>query len=470
MEMQEGATLMSPEANLNAEHMVEARVHPFDERHKFFSWNNFLILFLGYILGIITPALVSKTTRPTTAPITTAPAFSKQRPLIRPLHANRNQSLLHENYLMSVIDAASKFSDKEEMTDYLGNIMANISTTEKDHVMLYVSEFPQPKFWSNANVKHYGNRTCPVSWSKFDCGGMGVDEGNYTEYLKHFGFDIEIDWIAFLERRRDSKIFFMGDSVSRQQFVSFACSAWGMGVKMDVYAPWFDEYACKTKGCIRSGEHSGWPFACVTFTEYNIRSCQGDVFYWFASIITKEYHIHRFLSGKVVFGGMDLKKHPEMINYKVDRESIFVVNRGIHGDMNLRMKDLIELKKNIRLFNKQNPGNDLKVIYRSVSPSHFGSRSGEYMPGRDNINHHCVKNPDYFDSNIDPLYQFEKSLFTDAREVFFLDINPIARKFPMLHIGEERIFHGADCVHWCTPGMPDIWNDMLVAMDPLLPF
>lgn len=469
MQVQERTAFVSPEANLNslnAERMIEARLHPVDERQKFFSLNNFLILFLGYILGIITPSggLVSETTRPTAAPTIPSPsAFSKPR-LVRPLDATRNQSLLHEDYLMSVIDAASSFSEKEEMTVYLSDIMGNISTTEKDPVMLLASEFPQPKFWSNANVKHYGNRTCPVSWSKYDCGGMGVEK-NYSEYSKHFGFDIEIDWIAFLEKRRDSKIFFIGDSVARQQFVSFVCSAWGMGVKMDVYAPWFDTYPCSTKNCVHGGEHGGWLVACVTFTEYNIRSCQGDVYNWFGRLIGPG--MRHFLSGKEWFGGMNLETYPGLMDYLVDGESIFVVNRGIHGDLNVRMKDLIELKKNIRIFNEQNPGNHLKVIYRSVSPSHFGTTSGEYMPGKDN--YHCVKNPDYFDSNIDPLYQFEKSLFTDAREVFFLDINPVARKFPMLHIG-EGLLEGADCVHWCTPGMPDIWNDMLVAMDPLLPF
>ncbi|OMO56086.1 PC-Esterase [Corchorus olitorius] len=103
----------------------------------------------------------------------------------------------------------------------------------------------------------------------------------------------------------------------------------------------------------------------------------------------------------------------------------------------------------------------LKAFFRSNSPSHF--RGGEWNTGGS-----C--------NNTIPLTQGSEVLQDESSDkdvvsavkgtkVKILDITAISELRDEAHISiSHSDFNGInDCLHWCLPGVPDTWNELLIA-------
>ena len=44
----------------------------------------------------------------------------------------------------------------------------------------------------------------------------------------------------------------------------------------------------------------------------------------------------------------------------------------------------------------------------------------------------------------------------------FLDVAVLSSQRPDAHTGAVQGENGTDCFHWCLPGVPDVWNEVLL--------
>lgn len=56
-----------------------------------------------------------------------------------------------------------------------------------------------------------------------------------------------------------------------------------------------------------------------------------------------------------------------------------------------------------------------------------------------------------------------KVLSTLKKPVYLLDITSLSQLRKDAHPSNYSNVHGNDCSHWCLPGLPDTWNQLLYA-------
>lgn len=104
----------------------------------------------------------------------------------------------------------------------------------------------------------------------------------------------------------------------------------------------------------------------------------------------------------------------------------------------------------------------LKVFYRSLSPRHFFN--GEWNTGGTCDNKDPLsKGNSVFRNRSDDAEAEEAVRGTGIK---FLDITAISRLRDEGHISRYSIRGRGgvqDCLHWCLPGVPDTWNEILAA-------
>ena len=109
---------------------------------------------------------------------------------------------------------------------------------------------------------------------------------------------------------------------------------------------------------------------------------------------------------------------------------------------------------------KEIAGTDKQVFYRSLSPRHF--RNGDWNSGGtcDSIR---------FDKEVkvqegDPTDPRAESAIRGTN-VKLLNITSLSLSRGETHISKYNGGkNGQDCLHWCLPGIPDTWNEVLFAM------
>ncbi|KAK8459749.1 hypothetical protein SEVIR_2G205500v4 [Setaria viridis] len=279
----------------------------------------------------------------------------------------------------------------------------------------------------------------------------------------------------FLKRMKNQTLAFVGDSLGRQQFQSMMCIATGGKYSPEVEDVGWKYGLVKAPGALRP---DGWAhrFPATNTT---------ILFYWSATLSELEplnteravtsYALH--LDRPVTF----LKKY-------LNSFDVLVLNTGHHwnrGKFNgnhwelhadgrpvgkgSRLADL-NRAKNLTLHSiarwmdsqlAQHP--QMKVFLRTISPRHFvngdwntGGTCGNTIPlsnGSEVLQDHSIDIP-------------AESAVKGTR-VKLLDITAISKLRDEGHISNSSFKKAStginDCLHWCLPGIPDMWNELLFA-------
>jgi len=106
----------------------------------------------------------------------------------------------------------------------------------------------------------------------------------------------------------------------------------------------------------------------------------------------------------------------------------------------------------------------LKVFYRTISPRHFSN--GEWYNGGT-----CDNTIPFMSEKNDQVQTHKASDLVPAKavegtRVKLLDITALSALRDEGHVSKYgvRARHGIqDCLHWCLPGIPDTWNEILFA-------
>nr|ABG22032.1 expressed protein [Oryza sativa Japonica Group] len=243
----------------------------------------------------------------------------------------------------------------------------------------------------------------------------------------------------FLTRMQDKTIAFVGDSLGRQMFQSMMCMLTGGDDHSHV------EDVGKRYGLVvarHAKRPEGWAYR---FRRTNT---------------TLLKNLHRF---HVII--LNTGHHWNRGKMKANRWQMYVSGVPSHD----RDIAVIWKAKNftihnvVRWLDDQLPRHPhLKVFYRSLSPRHFFN--GEWNTGGT-----C--------DNKDPLSK-GNSVFRNRSDdaeaegavrgtgIKFLDITAISRLRDEGHISRYSIKGRGgvqDCLHWCLPGVPDTWNEILAA-------
>ncbi|KAF2598945.1 hypothetical protein F2Q68_00007599 [Brassica cretica] len=284
----------------------------------------------------------------------------------------------------------------------------------------------------------------------------------------------EFEGSKFLKRMQNKTLAFVGDSLGRQQFQSMMCMITGGKERPDVLDVGPEFGFVTPEG---GGRPNGWAYR---FPETNT-----TVLYHWSSTLCDIQPLN--ISDPLTEHAMHLDRPPAFLRQYLHKINVLVMNTGHHwnrGKLNgnrwvMHLNGVPNANKKLAaLGNAKNftihstvgwvssqlprhPG--LKAFYRSLSPRHFVG--GEWNTGGS-----C--------NNTTPMsigkevLQEESSDYSAGHAVKgtgvkLLDITALSHIRDEGHISRFSLSASKgvqDCLHWCLPGVPDTWNEILFAM------
>ncbi|KAG8367137.1 hypothetical protein BUALT_Bualt16G0041400 [Buddleja alternifolia] len=275
----------------------------------------------------------------------------------------------------------------------------------------------------------------------------------------------------FLKRMQHKTLAFVGDSLGRQQFQSLMCMVTGGKDRPDVLNVGYKYGLVKARGAIRP---DGWA--------YHFPSTNTTIlYYWSASLCDIE---PIDISTRDTDCAMHLDRPPAFLRRYIHNFDVLVLNTGHHwnrgklksnrwvmyvgGVPNTDRKTVdIAGAKNLTVYSIVNwvnsqlplfPG--LKAFLRTMSPRHFFN--GDWNTGGtcDNTTPLAGGKEVLHDESSDPL----TAGAVRGTNVKLLDITALSELRDEGHISRYSIRATPgmqDCLHWCLPGVPDTWNEIL---------
>ncbi|XP_073148087.1 protein trichome birefringence-like 14 isoform X1 [Henckelia pumila] len=283
----------------------------------------------------------------------------------------------------------------------------------------------------------------------------------------------EFQGAEFLRRMQDKTVAFIGDSLGRQQFQSLMCMVTGGEERPEVEDVGWKYGLVKPPGAIRP---DGWAYR---FPDTN----STILFYWSASLC--EIEPINATDPATEFA-MHLDHPPAFLSRFLDHFDVVILNTGHHWNrgkfranrwvMHAEGRPVTD-RKLAEMGNAKNYAiqsiarwldssihlrPQLKGFFRTISPRHF--LNGDWNTGGhcDNLTPLTKGSEVFQEKSSDPV--IEDSV--EGTKVKILDITAISLLRDEGHISRFSIkaLDGInDCLHWCLPGIPDTWNELLYA-------
>ncbi|KAK7265453.1 hypothetical protein RJT34_33073 [Clitoria ternatea] len=283
----------------------------------------------------------------------------------------------------------------------------------------------------------------------------------------------EFEGSKFLRRMQNKTLAFVGDSLGRQQFQSLMCMITGGEEKLQVEDVGREYGLVVAEGSARP---NGWAFR---FPSTNTTV----LYYWSASLCDVE-PIDANNPGTDY--AMHLDRPPAFLRQYLHKFNVVVLNTGHHwnrGKLNAnrwvmyvdgvpntdKKRAVIWVAKNLTIHSvvswvnlqlPKHPG--LKVFLRSISPRHFVGGDWNTGGSCDNTKPMSVGKEILDEESSDEV----AANAVKGTGVKLLDITALSHLRDEGHISRFSITAKAgvqDCLHWCLPGVPDTWNEILFA-------
>lgn len=330
--------------------------------------------------------------------------------------------------------------------------------------------------WVRDDTKpYYPPGSCPYIDRDFDCHlNKRPDDGFVKWKWQPSGCDIpSLNATDFLERLRGKKLVFVGDSLNRNMWESLVCilrqsiknkkrvyeiSGRREFKKKGFYAFRFEDYNCtvdfvSSPFLVRESSFSG--------RNGSFETLRLDLM----DKTTSMYHDADVL----IFNTGHWWTHE-----KTSKGEDYY-QEGNHVYPRLKVLDAYTraLKTWARWVDKNIDGSRTQVIFRGYSVTHF--RGGQWNSGgqchkeTEPIlnNTHLAKYPskmralEYVLKDMKtPIVYLNISRLTDYRK----DAHPSIYRMEYKTVEEQiAAVHSQDCSHWCLPGVPDTWNELIYA-------
>lgn len=283
----------------------------------------------------------------------------------------------------------------------------------------------------------------------------------------------EFEASKFLRKMQNKTLAFVGDSLGRQQFQSLMCMLTGGKEKFDVIDVGHEYGLVQARGDTRP---SGWV--------YRFPSTNTTILYYWSAILCDVEPINKTRPDTEY--AMHLDRPPAFLRQFLHKFDVLVLNTGHHwnrgklkankwvmhigGVPNTNRKlAMIWVAKNLTVHSVVNwvnsqlpkyPG--LKAFYRTISPRHFVGGDWNTGGSCDNTKPMSVGKEVLLDESSDA----SAAGAVKGTEVKLLDITALSQLRDEGHISRfsRTAKQGVqDCLHWCLPGVPDTWNEILFA-------
>ncbi|XP_057544950.1 protein trichome birefringence-like 14 [Amaranthus tricolor] len=334
-------------------------------------------------------------------------------------------------------------------------------------------DYSKGKWIADDNRPFYSGGRC-LQWlsEMWACRLMDRTDFSYEKF-RWQPKDCEIEEFGgkkFLRRMRNKTLAFIGDSLGRQQFQSLMCMASGGRERLDVIDVGREYGLVRARGAKRP---DGWAYR---FTRTNTTI----LFYWSACLCD----LQPLSSNRNSEIAMHLDRPPAFLRHFLDRFNVVVLNTGHHwnrgkfdgnhwvmhvGGVPNPNKNVVEAKnftihQIVNWMDSKLPTHPkLRAFYRSLSPRHFFN--GDWNTGGtcDNINPLSKGKEAVKEGSGDQM----AAMAVKGTNVKLLDITSLSELRDEAHISrytvKPRESTGQDCLHWCLPGIPDAWNEILFA-------
>ncbi|KAM2859719.1 hypothetical protein COP2_025108 [Malus domestica] len=301
----------------------------------------------------------------------------------------------------------------------------------------------------------YDSSLCHFLDHAFDCQKNGRADELYLKYRwQPYSCNLPtFDGEDFLERFRDKRIMFVGDSLSLNQWQSLTCMIHATSPQSG--------YTIKRIG------------GTSTFTS---KSHNVSLMLARNAFLV---HIDQQRYGRVLkLDSIDLKDGKSWKEYDVlifntwhwwlharRKQPWDFIQDGktLHRDMNRLVAYEKALKTWARWVDKNVDTKKTKVFFQSISPSHWNASHWGYPDGRN-----CTAEREplvvAYPRSKDPAEVIVDKVLGDmSKQVLLLNVTGLSqlRKDGHPSIYGNGAHLGMDCSHWCLPGVPDTWNQLL---------
>ncbi|KAB1210310.1 Protein trichome berefringence-like 7 [Morella rubra] len=315
----------------------------------------------------------------------------------------------------------------------------------------------------NDSYPLYNATECPFVEQGFDCLGNGRTDKDYLRWRwKPKTSDIpRFNVRSTLEKLRSKRVVFVGDSMSRTQWESLICLLMtGVEDKKSVS----EVNGNKITKRIR--------FLGVRFSSFNF------TIEFFRSVFLVEQGSMPRHAPKRVKSTLKLDKLDNISNHWVNSD-VLIFNTGqwwvpgklfesgcyfqVGNSLKLGMPISTAFKTAIDTWaswvQKNINTNRTHVFFRTFEPSHWSDQTRRFC----NVTQHPLSEARGRDRSLfsDTVLEVVKNMTVP---VTVLDITSMSALRSDAHVGNwSDIPLTPDCSHWCLPGVPDMWNEIVLS-------
>ncbi|XP_020426063.1 protein trichome birefringence-like 6 [Prunus persica] len=295
----------------------------------------------------------------------------------------------------------------------------------------------------------YTNRSCPFIFEGFDCQGNGRSDKDYMRW-RWQPQDCDIPRFnakKMLELLRGKRLLYVGDSINRNQFESMVCMLVGdikdpnrprIKHEKGMYSFSFVDYKCKVE------------FSPSVFLVDKSMKRVGKKQVLTLRIDSIDHRSYRWIGADIVIF--------DTAHWWTDQKTNAGVNFYQEGDQIHPYLDVYTaLRKGMMTWaswvDKHTDPSKTQVFFRTSSPTHFSGGEGKSRRS-------CI-------GATEPLLR-DSGIANEKDRIAVEVIKQMKTRVTLLNItsmSEYRIdAHPSgilDCSHWCLPGLPDIWNELL---------
>lgn len=353
--------------------------------------------------------------------------------------------------LLSVFVALFWQKTTEAQVQNYNNASATATSSSRKKLASECNFF-KGKWVYDASYPLYDSSSCPFIDQEFDCQKFGRPDKSYLRYRwQPFSCNLpRFNGLVFLERMRGKKIMFVGDSLSFNMWQSLSCLIHSAAPRA--------KYTIEKSGSLSE----------VAFVEYGLRLMLYRTTYLVDIVdekIGRVLKLNSIQSGNA-WTGMDMlifnTWHWWTHTGRTQPWDYVEDGSKTYKDMNRLVAFYKGLTTWARWVNRNVDPNKTKVFFQGISPTHYeGKDWGE--PSKS-----CSKETQPFFGIKYPAgtpmsaVVVNKVLSRIKKPVYLLDITLLSQyrkdAHPTVYSGGRNTL---DCSHWCLPGLPDTWNQLL---------
>ncbi|KAL6975916.1 Protein trichome birefringence-like 39 [Sarracenia purpurea var. burkii] len=313
--------------------------------------------------------------------------------------------------------------------------------------------FFQGKWVYDASYPLYDYSTCSSIDPGFNCQKNGRPDKLYLKYRwQPFSCELpRFNGVNFLERWRGKKIMFVGDSLSFNMWESLICM-------IHAWVP-----NAKTTSIIKG------PLRSITFKDYGVQLLLYRTPYLVDMVNENAGRVLKLdsIQDGIVWRGMDVLifNSWHWWTHTGNSQPWDYMREGnqLYRDMNRLIAYYKGLTTWARWVNLNVDPSKTKVFFQGISPTHYQGKDwnapaksckGETQP------FFGVSYP----AGTSPAAEVvNKVLSRIEKPVYLLDVMKLSQYRKDAHPAAYDGSGGLDCSHWCLPGLPDTWNQLLYA-------